>query len=92
MEKLIWILGGDRQAKYKSRKPGEDTTYYDVPEWQAMAKRNRKYIRQRSFLSLIIFQVEQVQLLNKFIREEWLDINTFQSGHGSRETPAWGLG
>ncbi|MEJ7830261.1 MAG: DUF4038 domain-containing protein, partial [Segetibacter sp.] len=85
---VVWILGGDRQVKYKSRKPGEDTTYNDLPVWQAMAKGIEDVLGKEAFISYHISGGAS-STSQQIHTEEWLDINTFQSGHGSRETPAW---
>ncbi|MEJ7828511.1 MAG: glycoside hydrolase family 140 protein, partial [Segetibacter sp.] len=85
---VIWILGGDRQVKYKSRKPGEDTTYNDLPVWQAMAKGIESVLGKEAFITYHISGGAS-STSQQIHSEEWLDMNSFQSGHGSRETPAW---
>jgi hypothetical protein len=85
---VIWILGGDRQVTYKSRKPGEDTTYNDLPVWRSMAKGIESTLGKEAFITYHI-SGGAASTSQQIHTEEWLDMNSFQSGHGARETAAW---
>ncbi len=86
---VIWILGGDRPASYKGR--GEAVKGKDVddrPIWRAMAAGIEAGVGHKPFITYHpsggSFSTSQ------YIQAEpWLDMNAFQSGHGSRESPAW---
>lgn len=85
---VIWILGGDRPAVYKSHRDGNEKEYDDRPIWRAMAKGIENVLGSEAFITYHPWggSASSSQYLHE---EQWLDMNTFQSGHGSRETPAW---
>ncbi len=70
-ENLIWILGGDRQAR--------DV----VPIWRAMARGIREASRKGQ---LMTFHPHGGGTSSEFLHNEpWLDFNMLQSGHGQRD-------
>ncbi len=87
---IIWILGGDRPAVYKATKDGVDVNYDDRPVWRAMAKAIENIIGKDAFITYHPWggNLSSSQYIHQ---EEWLDMNSFQSGHGSREAEAWKL-
>ncbi len=84
---VLWILGGDRPAIYKGREDGLD--YDDRPIWRAMAEGIQSVYGEREvFITYHPWGGENST--TQYIHEEpWLDMNSFQSGHGSREALAW---
>ncbi|MDQ4139797.1 MAG: DUF4038 domain-containing protein, partial [Bacteroidota bacterium] len=85
---IIWILGGDRPAKYKSNREGTDKEYDQVPIWRAMAKGIESVLGKEAFITYHPSGGPN-STSQQIHQEDWLDMNAFQSGHGSRETPAW---
>ncbi|MCC6724277.1 MAG: glycoside hydrolase family 140 protein [Saprospiraceae bacterium] len=83
---VLWILGGDRPAKYKGNDGKE---YDDRPIWRAMAGGIQEaYGEQEVFITYHPWGGENST--TQYIHNEpWLDMNSFQSGHGSREARAW---
>lgn len=82
---VIWILGGDRPAVYKD-KNGKD--FDDRPIWRAMADGIRDVAGKSVFITYHCWGGDNST--SRYIHDEdWLSMNTFQSGHGSREAPAW---
>lgn len=86
---LIWILGGDRPVKYKGY-DGND--YNDLAIWRAMAEG----IKQGEDLSGSVHHFMtyhhaggEIRTSNFLQDETWLELNSFQSGHGSRESEPW---
>ncbi|WP_295119142.1 glycoside hydrolase family 140 protein [uncultured Chitinophaga sp.] len=84
---IIWVLGGDRPAIYTGK---DNKKYDDRPIWRAMAagireaeNGNRHFMTYH--ISGDITQTTSQQLAN----EDWIEMNTMQSGHGSRETKIW---
>lgn len=87
---IIWILGGDRPAVYKAKKDGIEIEYDDRAVWSAMAKAIETVLGKDAFITYHPWGGSQSS--SQYIHEEeWLDMNSFQSGHGSREIEAWKL-
>ncbi|MDQ3292560.1 MAG: glycoside hydrolase family 140 protein [Bacteroidota bacterium] len=85
---IIWILGGDRPAKYKSNREGTDKDYDQVPIWRAMANGIESVLGKEAFITYHPSGGPN-STSQQIHQEDWLDMNAFQSGHGSREAPAW---
>ncbi|RDC65514.1 glycoside hydrolase family 140 protein [Adhaeribacter pallidiroseus] len=85
---IIWILGGDRPAKYKSDREGEMKDYDQVPVWRAMAKGIESVMGKEVFITYHPSGGPN-STSQQIHQEDWLDMNAFQSGHGSREAKAW---
>ncbi|MEP7322501.1 MAG: glycoside hydrolase family 140 protein [Saprospiraceae bacterium] len=83
---IIWILGGDRPAVYKRNdKDGDDRAI-----WRAMAKGIENVIGQKAFITY--HPSGGSYSTSSYIHDEpWLDMNAFQSGHGSRTAESWNL-
>ncbi len=85
---ILWIIGGDRPAVYKSREaPPKD--YDDRPVWRAMAKGIEGVLGKDAFISYHPSGGESSSTSYHLHNEPWLDINAFQTGHGARETKVW---
>jgi hypothetical protein len=85
---IVWILGGDRSAIYKSDKEGSEKEYDDRPIWRAMAKGIESVLGKEAFITYHPSGGENATA--KLIHNEpWLDMNAFQSGHGAREATPW---
>lgn len=85
---IIWILGGDRPAVYKSSRTGTEVQYDDRPVWRAMAKGIESVMGKEAFITYHTSGGKY--RTTDFVHDEsWLDMNSFQSGHGARETDAW---
>lgn len=86
---VIWILGGDRPVRYKSRDQadaGRETD--DLPIWRAMAQGITEGVGHLPFITY--HPAGGANSTSQQIHAEpWLAMNAFQSGHGSRESPAW---
>jgi hypothetical protein len=81
---IIWILGGDRPAVYKSK----DKDWDDRPIWRAMAKGIEDALGKEAFIAY--HPAGGSNSTSNYIHDEpWLDMNSFQSGHGSRTAEAW---
>jgi hypothetical protein len=81
---VLWILGGDRPAVYKSK----EKDYDDRAVWRAMAKGIESVLGKETFITYHPWG--NVSSSSQYVHnEDWLDMNSFQSGHGSREVPAW---
>lgn len=85
---VIWILGGDRPATYKWKIEGQDKSFDDRPIWRAMAKGIESVLGAQAFITYHPSGGE-VRTTNYIHAEPWLDMNAFQSGHGSREADPW---
>lgn len=84
---IIWVLGGDRPAVYKSR-TSDDKQVDDRPVWRAMARGIEKVLGTGAFITYHPSGGEY--RTSDFIHNDgWLDMNAFQSGHGSRLSEAW---
>jgi hypothetical protein len=85
---VLWILGGDRPAYYKSKTSGSEVQYDDRPIWRAMAKGIESVLGKDAFITY--HPAGGSYRTTDYIHEEpWLDMNAFQSGHGARETDPW---
>ena len=85
---VIWILGGDRPAVYKSDRQGTEKEYDDRPVWRAMAKGIEDVLGKDAFI--VYHPAGGKNRTSTYIHNDaWLDANAFQSGHGSRETAPW---
>lgn len=81
---VIWVLGGDRPAVYQTKNGEKD----DRPVWRAMAKGIEEILGADAFITYHPWG--GVNSTSQFIQQEsWLDMNAFQSGHGSRDAEAW---
>ena len=85
---IIWILGGDRPAVYKRKIDGVEKDHNDVAIWRAMAKGIEDVLGKDAFITYHPSGGE-VRTSNYVHNEPWLDMNAFQSGHGSRESSPW---
>jgi len=84
---VIWILGGDRPAVYEGRKENKGKQFDDRPIWRAMAQGIAEGVGHDPFIT---YHPAGATSSSKFLHNEtWLDMNTFQSGHGARETESW---
>ncbi|MBL0742973.1 glycoside hydrolase family 140 protein [Chryseolinea sp. Jin1] len=85
---ILWILGGDRPAVYTSEREGTRKNYDDRSLWKAMAKGIESVLGKQAFITYHpaggSFSTSQ-----QIHDAAWLDMNAFQSGHGSREAEAW---
>lgn len=82
---IIWILGGDRPAVYKDKNEKE-VDQRDV--WRAMASGIESELGKDSFITY--HPSGGSYSTSSYIHNEpWLDMNAFQSGHGSRDADAW---
>jgi len=76
---IIWILGGDRPAVYKD---GDDRAI-----WRAMAKGIEEVLGKDAFIT---YHPPGGQSSSPGLHtDEWLDMNSLQSSHGSREIEVW---
>jgi hypothetical protein len=85
---IIWILGGDRPITYKWKIDGADKTFDDHAIWRAMAKGIEDVLGKEAFITYHPSGGE-FRTSNYIHNEAWLDMNAFQSGHGSRESDPW---
>jgi hypothetical protein len=83
---IIWILGGDRPAVYKGN---DQQPYDDRPIWRAMAAGIKEGEGNRHHLMTYHTWGNSNSTSQQIHDEPWLDMNTFQSGHGSREVKVW---
>ncbi len=83
---IIWILGGDRPAIYKAKHNGMEQD--DRPIWRAMAKGIEEVLGKNAFITYHP-SGGSYSTTSYIHNEAWLDMNAFQSGHGSREAAAW---
>ncbi|HRI80765.1 MAG TPA: glycoside hydrolase family 140 protein, partial [Cyclobacteriaceae bacterium] len=83
---IIWILGGDRPAVYTNRETKLEQN--DVPLWRAMARGIENVLGKDAFITYHPAGGE-VRTSSFIQGEAWLDMNAFQSGHGSRESDPW---
>lgn len=81
---ILWILGGDRPAVYK--RDGKD--WDDRPIWRAMAAGIEEVLGKDAFITY--HPSGGKYRTSDYVHDEpWLDMNAFQSGHGSRESDPW---
>lgn len=83
---IIWILGGDRPAVYQGN---DGKQYDDRPIWRAMAEGIKE--GEEGKVHFMTYHTSGgSNSTSQFIHnEKWLQMNSFQSSHGARETPAW---
>jgi hypothetical protein len=86
---ILWILGGDRPTVYTSKREGTEKQYDDRPVWRAMAKAIEEVLGKDAFITYHPYGGHSSS--ENIHEDEWLDMNSFQSGHGSREMEAWAL-
>jgi len=85
---ILWILGGDRPPIYTQKVDGVEIERDDRPIWRAMAKGIESVLGTNAFITY--HPAGGPNSTSQFIHTEpWLDMNAFQSGHGSREAEAW---
>ena len=85
---IIWILGGDRPVIYTSKKEGKEEQYDDRLVWRAMARGIESVVGKEAFITYHPMGGEKST--SQYIHgETWLDMNAFQSSHGSREADPW---
>jgi hypothetical protein len=85
---IIWILGGDRPAVYTWKIDGVEKSFDDRAMWRAMAHGIESVVGKDTFITY--HPAGGPNSTSQFMHEEpWLDMNAFQSGHGSRESDAW---
>lgn len=82
---IIWILGGDRPGVYTSK----EVNYDDRPIWTAMANGLESILGKNAFITYHPSGGKSNATSNYLHHAEWLDLNAFQSGHGSREGDSW---
>jgi hypothetical protein len=82
---IIWIIGGDRPAVYDRKEQG---AHDHRALWRAMAKGIESVLGKEAFITY--HPSGGSNSTSQYIHsEDWLDMNAFQSGHGSRESDAW---
>jgi Protein of unknown function (DUF4038)/Putative collagen-binding domain of a collagenase len=86
---IIWMMGGDRAATYTN---DQKKQYDDRPVWRAMAEGiiagDKAMGVPRRFMTY--HTMGGSTGTSDFIHDEpWLDMNSYQSGHGSREAEIW---
>ena len=85
---ILWILGGDRPATYKVKQNGVERQQDDRPVWRTMAKGIESVLGNHAFITY--HPAGGPNSTTRYLHNEaWLDMNAFQSGHGSREADAW---
>jgi len=82
---IIWILGGDRPGVYTSK----EVNYDDRPTWSAMANGIESVLGKTAFITYHPSGGKSNASSNYLHHAEWMDLNAFQSGHGSREADSW---
>jgi hypothetical protein len=85
---IIWIVGGDRPAVYKWKIDGVDKDFDDRATWRAMAKGIEGVLGKTAFITYHP-SGGKYRTANYIHDESWLDMNAFQSGHGSRDADPW---
>jgi len=82
---ILWILGGDRPVVYK----GNDGNQYDDSKiWNAIAKGITEVLGDDVFITYHPWGGPNST--SQYLQQaDWLDMNSFQSGHGARETDSW---
>ncbi|MEP7268873.1 MAG: DUF4038 domain-containing protein [Saprospiraceae bacterium] len=83
---IIWILGGDRPGKYKSK---DGIEYDDRPIWTAMANGIKSVLGPTTFIAYHPSGGGANATSQYLQQADWLSMNAFQSGHGSREADSW---
>jgi Protein of unknown function (DUF4038)/Putative collagen-binding domain of a collagenase len=85
---IIWILGGDRPVTYKWKIDGTDKSFDDHAIWRAMAKGIEDVLGKEAFITYHP-SGGKFRTSDYIHNESWLDMNAFQSGHGSRDADPW---
>ncbi|WP_338871086.1 glycoside hydrolase family 140 protein [Spirosoma sp. SC4-14] len=82
---IIWVLGGDCPPIYKTK---DGKHYDDRPVWRALAAGIKT--GEGSRRHLMTYHPKGATSSSQLLHgESWLDMNAFQSGHGSRDVDAW---
>ncbi|QIP14011.1 DUF4038 domain-containing protein [Spirosoma aureum] len=81
---LIWIIGGDCPTVYEK----DNLHFDDRPIWRAMVAGIKEGEGQKRHL-MSYHPKGGKSSSGYFHQENWLDFNSFQSGHGSRDVDAW---
>ena len=82
---IIWILGGDRPGI--SKRDGKEVDHR--PIWRAMAAGIESVLGKEAFIT---YHPSGGSSSSQYVHDEqWLDMNAFQSGHGSRTADAWNM-
>lgn len=81
---IIWILGGDRPGFYERNGKYQD----DRAIWRAMAKALRDVYGNDVFITYHTGGSPQSSSA-WFQEDDWLKMNSIQSGHGSKDYPVW---
>jgi hypothetical protein len=85
---IIWILGGDRPAIYERMTNGINQAFNQVAIWRAMADGIETVLGKEAFITY--HPSGGSYRSSHYVHQEpWLDMNAFQSGHGSRESEPW---
>lgn len=84
LRNVLWILGGDRPAVYKR----DEKEWDDRPIWRAMAAGIEEVCGKEAFITYHP-SGGKYRTSDYVHAEPWLDMNAFQSGHGSREADPW---
>ena len=79
---IIWINGGDRTAVYER----EGLKHDDRPVWRAMAKAIEDTYGKDVFIT---YHTGAPETSAFFQDDDWLDMNTLQSGHGNIAAEPW---
>lgn len=85
---ILWVLGGDRPAVYKGRDADAGKSFDDRPVWRAMARGIEGVLGKEAFITYHP-SGGKYRSSDYMHDEAWLDMNSFQSGHGSRTEDAW---
>ena len=82
---IIWVLGGDCPPVYETK---DHTHYDDRPVWRAFAAGIKE--GEGASRHLMTYHPNGAASSSRWFQQEaWLDINSFQSSHGSRDVDAW---
>ncbi|MBX2893757.1 MAG: glycoside hydrolase family 140 protein [Saprospiraceae bacterium] len=85
---VLWMLGGDRPAVHNGEREGIKFSTDYRPVWRSMARG----ILENNPLAFITYHTSGGEFsTSQFIHQEnWLKMNTMQSGHGSgHDVPVW---
>ncbi|MEK6782253.1 MAG: glycoside hydrolase family 140 protein [Bacteroidota bacterium] len=85
---IIWILGGDRPVTYQWKIDSADKPFDDHAIWRAMAKGIEDVLGKDAFITYHPSGGEN-RTSHYIHNDSWMDMNAFQSGHGSRESDPW---
>jgi hypothetical protein len=84
---IIWVLGGDRPAIYSFKRDGVEKQYNELAIWRAMGLALESVLGKDAFITYHTYGGNSSS--KDLHNESWLDMNSFQSGHGARETESW---